>query len=102
MFLGELLVPVEVVRRVFAGIWGPANMGDGAAAAGLTPRERQILVSFAKGRPYAGTAKERGVRPVTVRNAVYGIQGKLGVGSMQELVLWAVRNGLLDEEATEG
>ena len=60
MFLGELLVPVDLVRRVFAGIRGPANMGDGAAAAGLTPREREILVSFAKGRPYAGIAKERG------------------------------------------
>ena len=39
---------------------------------------------------------------MTVRNAVYGIQGKLGVGSMQEPVLWAVRNGLLDDDATDG
>ena len=34
---------------------------------------------------------------MTVRNAVYGIQQKLGVTSMQGLVLWAARNGLLDD-----
>ena len=41
--------------------------------------------------------EERRVLPVTVRNAVYGIQRKLGVGSKQEVVVWAVRNGLLDD-----
>ena len=39
---------------------------------------------------------------MTVRNCVYGIQSKLGVGSMQGLVLWAVRHGLLDDYAAEG
>ena len=95
---GELRVPVEVVRRVFAGIRGAAR-GDAVAAAGLTPRDREILVSFAQGMSYARIAAEREVRPVTVRNAVYSIQKKLGVGSMQEVVLWAVRNGLLDDYA---
>ena len=59
----------------------------------MAPREREILASFAR------MAAEREIRPVTVRNAVYAIQRKLGVGSMQELVLWAVRNGLLDDHA---
>ena len=27
----------------------------------------------------------------------YGIQGKLDMGSKQEMVVWAVRNGLLDD-----
>ena len=39
----------------------------------------------------------RGGKPVTIRNAVYGIQGKLRAGSKQEIVVWAVRNGLLDD-----
>ena len=34
---------------------------------------------------------------MTIRNAIYGIQGKLGFGSKQEVVVWAVRNGLLDD-----
>ena len=45
---------------------------------------------------YSRIAEARGVKPVTVRNAVYGIQQKLRVDTMQGLVLWSVRNGPLD------
>ncbi len=90
---GELRVPVEVVRRAFEEIRG-GRAGD---AAGLTPREREILVSACRGLSYARIAEARGIKPVTARNAIYGIQQKLGVGSMQELVLWSVRNGLLGD-----
>ena len=100
--LGELRVPADVVRRVFAGIRASARVVDPAEAAGLTEREREILVSFAQGMSYAQIAEERGIMPVTVRNAIYGIQHKLQVGSMQELVVWAVRNGLLDDYAGAG
>ena len=93
---GELRVPVEIVRRAFEEIRGGGRAGD-ATAAGLTQREREILVSFAQGMSYARIAEARGIKPVTVRNAIYGIQQKLGVGSMQELVLWSVRNGLLGD-----
>ena len=93
---GELRVPVEIVRRAFEEIRGGGRAGD-ATAAGLTSREREILVSFALGMSYARIAEARGIKPVTVRNAIYGIQQKLGVGSMQELVLWSVRNGLLGD-----
>ena len=63
---------------------------------GLAQRERKILVSFAMGMSYARIAEARGIKPVTVRNAIYGIQSKVKVGTIQGLVLWAVRNGLLD------
>ena len=92
---GELRVPVEVVRRAFEEIRGGGRAGD--AAAGLTQREREILVSVSQGMSYARIAEARGVKPVTARNAIYGIQQKLGVGSMQELVLWSVRHGLLGD-----
>ena len=77
-------------------------MVDAAATSGLTPREREILVSFAQGMSYAQIAEARGIKPVTARNAIYGIQQKLKVGTMQELVIWCVRNGLLDSYATDG
>ena len=34
---------------------------------------------------------------MTIRNAIYGIQNKLGVETKQGLVVWAVRSGLLDD-----
>ena len=64
---------------------------------GLTLREQEIFVSFAQGMSYAGIAGARGIKPVAARNAIYGIQQKLKVGTMQGLALWAVRNGLLGD-----
>lgn len=54
-----------------------------------------------RGCPYREIAEERGIKTVTVRNVVYSVQQKLEIKSMQGLVLWAVRNGLLDAYATE-
>ncbi len=93
---GEPCVPASVLRRVFAAI----RSGSAAAMTGgpnLTPREREILTSFAQGMSYTQIAEVRSLKPVSIRNAVYGIQRKLGVGSKQEVVVWAVRNGLLDD-----
>ena len=95
--VGELRVPAQAVSRVLAGIRSGAEKGDAAQGAGLTLRERDILLSFAKGKSYGQIAEERCIQPVTVRNAIYGIQSKLGVDTMQGLVIWAVRNGLLDD-----
>ena len=96
---GELRVPAEVVTRVFAGIRTGGKTGDSVDIAGLTQREREILTSFAMGMSYAQISDARGIKPVTVRNAIYGIQNKLGVGTMQGLVLWAVRNDLVNDVA---
>lgn len=90
---GELRVPAEAVSRVFAEI-GRAYPRGPAARVGLTGRELEILSAFVSGKPYSDIAMERDVQPSTVRNAMYNIQAKVGVVSMQELVVWAVQNGL--------
>ncbi len=46
---------------------------------------------------YVAIAEAREVKVVTIRNAIYTIQVKLGVGSKQEVVVWAAQNGLLDD-----
>ena len=99
--VGDFRLPPEMVRRAFTAIRGDGSAGDAAAAAGLTDRQREILVQFARGLTYAQIAEARGIRPVTVRNAVYGIQEKLGLEKVQGLVFWAVRNGLLDNHAND-
>ncbi len=94
---GEMLVPPGVVRRVFTKIRAGANVEEEGK---LTLREKEILVSFSQGMSYVAIAEARGVRPVTIRNAIYTVQVKLGVGTKQEMVVWAVRNGLLDDRST--
>ena len=91
---GEMRLPTEVVRRVFARIRSGATAEE---KADLTPREKEILASFSQGMSYAAIAKAREVKPVTIRNAIYTIQVKLDLGTKQEIVVWAVRNGLLDD-----
>ena len=43
----------------------------------LTRRQREILALFCRGLSYTRIAEARGVKSVTIRNAVYAIQGKL-------------------------
>ena len=54
---------------------------------------------FAQGRPYAEIGEVRGNSPMSVRNVVYAIQKKLGLGSRQEMGGWAARSGLLDDKS---
>ena len=91
---GRLMIPDDSVKRVFRLI---QDGGSTAIAPDiLTEREREILTQFALGKSYTQIATDRGVGMTTVRNTIYRIQDKLGVRSKQEIVVWAVRNGLLD------
>lgn len=91
---GRLQVPDAAVKRVFR-----LMRSDGAVTPGprmLTTREREILTLFSSGMSYARIADAIGASMVTIRNAIYRIQVKLSLSSKQEIVVWAVRNGLLD------
>ena len=63
----------------------------------LTALERETLALFAGGRSYAEIAEARGKSSVTIRNTLYRVQDKLGIRSKQELVIWAVRNDLVND-----
>ena len=93
---GRLMIHDDAVRRVFKFIRGGTHLMPGPKV--LTSREEEVLAQFARGNSYARIAEALGVSMVTVRNAIYRIQNKLGVESKQEIVVWAVRNGLLDGE----
>jgi len=95
---GEFRVPGDVVRRAFADVGNSPAEDDSAELTRLTERERQILKLYAEGMSYAKIGEARGNRPLTIRNAVYAIRNKLGAKSSQEMVVWAVRNGLLEND----
>ena len=63
----------------------------------LTEREKELLALFANGAPYSQIAEAKGISPVTVRNTISRIQDKLGLNTKQELVIWAVKNRLVQE-----
>lgn len=96
---GRLRMPDEAVRAVFAMVRGDQRLSSRQTQGRLTALEQEILTLFASGKSYAQIAEERGNSVVTVRNTLYRIQDKLGVDSKQALVVWAVRNSLLDDPA---
>ena len=93
---GEYRMPRDAMRRVFERLRNASEQSVPSKRRGLTEREREILTQFAKGMSYSAIAESRGNRPSTIRNTIYGIQNKLGFDSKQEVIVWAVRNGLLD------
>ena len=95
---GEYRMPRDVMRRVFRRLRHLPEDIDSPRRKELTVREKEILAQFAQGMSYAAIAESRGNRSSTVRNTIYHIQDKLGFDSKQEVIVWAVRNGLVDRE----
>ena len=94
---GGLRIPDKAVRMVFAMLRGQRKLVSRLPLDKLTALERETLTLFAKGRSYTEIAEARGNTTATVRNTLYRIQDKLGIGTKQELVVWAVRNGLVGD-----
>ena len=93
---GEYRIPSVVMKRVFNGIRHAERERKSREIGRLTAREREIITLFAQGLSYSEIAGVRGNQPVSIRNAIYSIQDKLGLERKQDMVVWAVRNGLLD------
>ena len=66
------------------------------------PWGRGAGMMFARGSSYTQIAEAKGNSTVPIRNTIYRIQDKLGVDSMQEVVIWAVKNGLMDDAVGDG
>ncbi len=94
---GRIRIPEQAVKEVFAMVRGERNLVFRHASDKLTERERETVKLFASGKSYSQIAEMRGNSTVTVRNTLYRIQDKLGVKTKQELVIWAVRSGLLED-----
>ena len=94
---GRLRIPDKATRQVFDMLRSRHKMVSAPPLDRLTALERETLRQFASGKSYAEIAQARGNKPVTVRNTLYRVQGKLRIETKQELVIWAVRNGLMDD-----
>ena len=93
---GEFRIPGNAARRLSRAVRAPLTDAGSQLLETLTDREREILRLFAGGLTYQEIGEIRNNSGLTVRNAVSGIQRKLGFKTRQQLVLWAVRAGLVD------
>ena len=94
---GEFRIPGDAARRLARAVRSPSSDAVSEQLGTLTDREREILKLFSEGLTYQEIGEIRNNSALTVRNAVSGIQRKLGFKTRQQMVLWAVRTGLVDD-----
>ena len=94
---GEFRIPGDAARRLARAVRSPSDDDVPEGLETLTHREREILKLFAQGLTYQEIGDIRTNSALTVRNAVSGIQKKLGFKTRQQMVVWAVRTGLVDD-----
>ncbi len=94
-------VPQELIARVRRALTRSAGLSrtNGAAANGLTPREREVLSLLAEGLTQNEIADRLVISPNTVATHIQRILGKLDVRSRAEAVGLAYRLGLVDDVA---
>ena len=92
-----VVLGLDHVARRLARAVRSLSIDDASTLLGtLTEREREILKLFAGGLSYQEIGEIRTNSALTVRNAVSGVQKKLGFKTRQQMVIWAVRTGLVD------
>ena len=96
MALGEFRIPGDAARRLSRAVRSPSSDAASEQLNALTDREKAILKLFAEGLTYQEIGEIRNNSGLTVRNAVTGIQKKLGLKTRQQMVVWAVHIGLVD------
>ena len=85
----------NAARRLAWAVHSPSTDEGSEPLATLTERERDTE-AVAGGLSYQEIGEIRNNSALTVRNAVSGVQKKLGFRTRQQMVVWAVRAGLVD------
>lgn len=67
-------------------------------SAALTAREREVVVSIARGNTNRQIARDLAVSERTARTHVSNILAKLGLTSRTQAAMWAVREGLVSSQ----
>jgi len=92
---GQAQLHPEVARRLMQQVTSPRKPDAGAQ---LTDREREVLRLLADGRSNKEIARSLVVSERTVKGHVSNILGKLGLQDRTQAALFAVRNGLGQEQ----
>ncbi|MBX9694977.1 MAG: response regulator transcription factor [Cyanobacteria bacterium] len=86
----------EVIRAVNEGDSSIVSQGLLDEDITISQAEEEILSMLSGGFKYDDIARLRETSPETVRKQCNRLQAKIGLGSREELIAWAVRNGYGD------
>ena len=105
VLLGRVYLTPLITREVIAALSAPNNDAPVSERAGrLTPRQVDVLRLLARGKRVKEVAAQLGLSTRTVESHKYELMQSLGISSTAELVMYAIRNHLVDAPgaATEG
>lgn len=85
---------VDAIEAVL-GAAGQRRGRRRAGAAGLTPREIEVLQLIARGASTRGVAERLGITPKTAETHIERIYAKTGSSTRSTVTLFAMKNGLL-------
>ena len=94
---GEFRIPGSAARQLSRAVRSLTADDGSELLESLTDREREILTLFARGLTYQEIGEIRKISDLTVRNAVSGVQRKLGFNTRQQMLVWVARIGLADD-----
>ncbi|WP_282796075.1 response regulator transcription factor [Streptomyces sp. CC224B] len=93
---GATMVMPAAARRSLQYLPRPdASPRSARLAAGLTPRELEVVLLLAQGKSNAEVAEKLSVSMATVRSHVHHVLRKLGVGTRAQAVAIAYESGLM-------
>lgn len=94
---GEALLAPSVTRRLIEEFarQPEAVAADTSAAAGLTEREREVLLLLARGLSNAEIAEQLHLSALTVKTHVAHMLAKLGLRDRTQAVVYAYESGLV-------
>jgi DNA-binding NarL/FixJ family response regulator len=98
---GDALIAPAVTRRLLAEFVRRPRPGADPALAGLTEREREVLVRLGRGLSNGEIAAEMYLGEATVKTHVSNVLAKLGLRDRTQAVVYAYETGLVQPGATQ-
>ncbi len=100
---GEIYLSSRVSRHVVSGLMrGPGGERPESSIEALTARQREILQLVAEGKSTKEIAFALGVSVKTVETHRADLMLRLGIRDVAGLVVYAIRNGLIDIDYERG
>lgn len=94
---GEIRVPGSVAAALARALRSASYHGPAEPLSLLTGREREILRLCLDGLSYQEIGELKNIKDVTARNTIAIARRKLGFRTRTEMMVWALRAGLLNE-----
>ncbi len=95
---GETRLHPDVMRRLVEQVARQPAARHGGYVPVLTEREREVIKLVAEGQSNRRIAESLTISEKTVKAHISNILGKLGLSDRTQMAIYAIRNGLVDQD----